>query len=192
VTDLASPDIVAWMKREVAVPGQFLATFPGTLDSDIAGALADGLCRAQLDGWLPQVGLTIVDTLADPSTGDGENEPAAGTSYVTTPDISKVAQALVVVYTGIRWIQNQLGNLITAQRFEAPGPVISDTQRAASVLVERLKEVQAERTQLLERALKGGGAGLPVFMRDGYAIRVEELYTPEAMIAFTQPALSLL
>lgn len=173
MSDLSDDSLIGWLQRQVAVPGMFTSTFPESSDDDITGALCDGFCRAQLDGWLAGVTLNLE-------------------SSQTTPDISLTAQAIVVIYTSINWIQNQLTNLVTSTKYEAPGPVIAESQRSASVLAERLKELQEDKNNLLVRGLNGGGTGTPVFMRDGYAIRIEELYYPEAMVAFWQSPLELL
>lgn len=173
MTDLSSDQIIGWLKREVAVPGTFDTVFTESSDTDITGALMDGFGKAQLDGWFSGNMLNF----------DAEQ---------VTPDLSLSGLAIVVTYTGIKWLQNQLANLVTAVKYEAPGPLIFEQQRAATVIAERLKELQAERVMLLERGLNGGGTGTPVFMRDGYAIRVEELYVPEAYRASFQSPLNLL
>lgn len=146
---------VEWLKREVAVPGTFTRLFPETTDDHLAASLVDGLYRAKLDGWLPSVE-------ADPDT------------FETNVAISQTAVAVVIVYSAIKFIQNQITNMPTGQRYEAPGGIVSDTQRSASVLAERLRELNEERKQLVAAALgvRNGRPATTVTMLDGYAIRV--------------------
>lgn len=154
-TDLA--DHVEWFKREVAVPGTFSSLFPTTNDDDLAAALVDGLYRAKLDGWLPGVD-------ADPD------------SFETSVELTQTAVAIIIVYAAIKFVQNQITNMPTKQRYEAPGGIVSDTERSASVLTERLKELQDERKGLLElRGLTNRRQPTFVRMFDGYEVRASDL-----------------
>jgi len=150
---------VGWLKREVAVPGTFATVFPNTTDEDLAMALVDGFYKARLDGWLPGVE-------CDPDTA------------VPTPAISMAAMALVVVYSGIKFVSNQIKELNTVFRAKS-GNEEFETQKGPSILVERLKEMQAEKNDLLVQARKP--TARPVYMHDGYAIRLGTLYPVEAM-----------
>lgn len=148
---------VGWLKREVAVPGTFRSLFPTITDDDLAAALVDGLYRAKLDGWLPTVN-------ADPDT------------FQADQPLASEAIAVIVLYTAIKFVQNQITNMPTGQRYEAPGGIVVDTQRSASVLAERLKQLHAEKKDLL--AAIGGGTTRPrttIHMSDGYAIRASTL-----------------
>lgn len=166
VTDLSDSVAVDWFKREVAVPGTFTSTYPETSDDDVAGALIDGLYRAKLDGMLYGVDwMNGVD--ADPD------------SFELTTAIPLQRLALIVIYAGIRFVQNEIKNMATMTKYEAPGPLSAETQRSPGVLTERLRELEQMRKDLIDRARRGA-RGLPVFMHDGYAIRVEEVYVPEA------------
>lgn len=158
-TDLS--EHVEWFKREVAVPGTFSTLFPETRDDDLAAALVDGLYKAKLDGWMPTVE-------ADPDT------------FETNIEISQTAVAIIIVYAAITFVRNQITNMPTGQRYEAPGGIVADTQRSAQVLVQRLKELGEERKGLLE--LRGGGSRRPatfVRMFDGYEVRLTGLQAVE-------------
>lgn len=155
-TDLSAH--VEWLKREVAVPGTFSTLFPDATDDLLAAALVDGLYRAKLDGWLASYE-------GDPDT------------FLVTPDLTMTAVAVVIVYSSIKFVQNQIKDMATRQTYKAPGGLEATTERGATVLSERLKELQAERKELLDTARRRGGT--TVFMHDGYAIRVAAMYGPE-------------
>lgn len=171
MSDLSSPDYIAWFKREVAVPGRFTTLYPETTDPDIAGALVDGFYRARLDGWFPGVEATL-DT------------------HQTTPDVSLTGVALIVVYAGIQFIRNELKNMPTRTNYQAPGGLGAETEYGPSVMVERLKELQEEKKDLLAQARRPSAR--PVYMHDGYAIRIGTLYPVERMVnypvAYQQPS----
>lgn len=158
-TDLS--DHVEWFKREVAVPGTFTALFPTTTDDDLAAALVDGLYRAKLDGWLPRVD-------ASPDTFE-TNEP-----------ISLTAVAVIIVYAGVKFLQNQITNMATRTTYKAPG-VEATTEHSANALKERLTELATEKKDLLISARQSRG-GTPVFMQDGYAIRVSAMFGREVPV----------
>lgn len=152
-------DHVEWLKREVAVPGTFAGLFPDTTDDDLAAALVDGLYKAKLDGWLPTVE-------ADPDT------------FEASAEMSLTAVGVVVLYTGLRLVQNQITNMATRQTYKAPGGLEATTEHAATVLSERLKELQQEKKDLLANA-RSARPRTPVFMHDGYAIRASAMYPSE-------------
>lgn len=154
-TDLS--EHVEWFKREVAVPGTFGTLFPETTDDDLAAALVDGLYRAKLDGWMPTV-------------------EADADTFETNIAITQTAVAIIVVYSAIKFVQNQITNMPTGQRYEAPGGIVADTQRSAQVLTQRLKELNEERKGLLE--LRNGASRRPatsISMFDGYEVRMGNL-----------------
>lgn len=151
-------DHVEWFKREVAVPGTFGTLFPDTTDDDLSGALVDGLYRAKLDGWLASYE-------GDPDTFD------------VTPDLTMTAVGVVIVYSAIRFVQNEIKNMATRTTYKAPGGLEATTEHAASVLTQRLKDLQEERKQLLDVARRRGGT--TVYMYDGYAIRANAFYRLE-------------
>lgn len=144
-------DHVEWFKREVAVPGTFATLFPDTTDDDLAAALVDGLYRAKIDGWF-----STID--ADPDT------------FLATTEMTMTGVALVVIYSGIKFIQNQIKDMATRQRYEAPGGLVADTERAPTVLTERLKELVVEKNAILAQA--GNSRARAIRMQDGYAIRL--------------------
>jgi len=156
-TDLS--DHVEWMKREVAVPGTFASLFPTTTDDDLSAALVDGFYRAKLDGWFPRIE-------ADPDT------------FEVTPAISLTAVALVVVYSSIKFVQNEIKNMDSRFLAESAGNRF-EREKAPTILTERLKELTAERNDLLAQARRPSAR--PVYMHDGYAIRIGTLYPVERM-----------
>lgn len=146
-----------WLKREVAVPGTFKSLFPTTTDDQLTAALVDGLYRAKLDGWLPTVN-------ADPDT------------FLTDQVVPMEAVAIIVIYTAIKFVQNQITNMTTRQTYKAPGGLESTTERAPSVLTERLKQLNQEKKELLETVQGGRRPRTTILMSDGYAIRASSLY----------------
>lgn len=163
MTDLSDATYVAWFKRNVAVPGRFTTLYPETTDPDIAAALVDGFYRARLDGWFPGVEADL-------------------TTLQTTPDLSTTGVALSIVYAGIQFIRNELKNMPTRTNYAAPGGLQAETEYGPSVMVERLKELQQEKKDLL--ALAQRPSARPVFMHDGYAIRIGTLYPVERMTRY--------
>ncbi|HVH54529.1 MAG TPA: hypothetical protein VNA32_10425, partial [Actinomycetota bacterium] len=148
-TDLTT--LVEALKRELAVPGEFDTVFPNTSDDDLAAALADAVAEAQLDGFF----------------GGNTVDPAALT---VTPALSSGAMALVVIYAGIRSIRSQLRNMKTHVKYEAAG-VSYETETAASVLTQELKDFRDRKDNLLALILRQSRAGSAVQVMDGYLIR---------------------
>lgn len=152
--------LVASLKRFVAVPGGFDAFFPDTTDDDIGGALADGFARAQLDGFFlagsHNAHVLDIDTLA------------------VSPPLALPEGALVVLYAGKRLVQTQLINVKTMIKYEAKG-LIYETQQAASVLTELLKEYTVELKELVQIARRAG-ASRAFVMADAYFIRATGYY----------------
>jgi hypothetical protein len=72
-------DLVPSLKRALAAPGEFDATFPDSTDTDLAGTLADAVAECQLDGFFGNLTLDLTDT-------------------TTTPDLTSPQQALVILY----------------------------------------------------------------------------------------------
>ena len=144
-------DLVEALKREVAVPGDFDNVFPDTGDDDLVGALADGFSEAQLDGFF------------------GKNTIDLATNQVS-PAISSGAQALIVIYSGIRIIRGQLRNLKTHVKYEAAG-AIYEVDTAASVLTQELKDFSDRKKNLLALVLRQSRGGQAVYVTDGYLLR---------------------
>ena len=150
---------VDWLKREVAVPGTFSTVFPETSDDDLAAAMVDGLYRSKFDGWLPDV----------QATSDIENPP-----FIANQALSKEAIAVIVLYAAIKFVQNQITNMVTRQTYKAPG-VESTTERAPTVLAERLKELIEEKKNLLHAVQGGARPRTTVRVFDGYSVRAGDL-----------------
>lgn len=130
-------DLTPSLQRAVAPPGEFGTYFPNTSDEDLAGTLADALAEAQLDGFLQP---TTLNSL----------------TYTATPDLTSAQQALVVLYARARVITARLANLRNRARYKA-GPVESETEQSASVLVALLKDTSERKKQILADARSGYG-----------------------------------
>lgn len=146
-------DLVEPLKREVAVPGAFEATFPVTTDDDLAASLLDAFAQAQLDGF-------FTDHLA---TDSG----------VITPDLSRGGAALIVIYAGIRFLTTDLLNRKSHVRYEANGAVF-EQDTGASILVEALKGLRAKKEAMLTAVAAGQRAGIGITMVDGYIIKATD------------------
>lgn len=156
MTDLA--DLVEPLKREVAVPGTFSVLFPETTDDDLSAALLDAFAQAQLDGFL--------------------SNSEADDFGVVTPDLSRGAQALLVIYAGIRFLTADLINRKSHVRYEAGGSVF-EQDSAASVLTQALKELRAKKDALTEGAKAAARAQVGTTVVDGYFIRATDFHRGE-------------
>lgn len=151
--------LVESLKREVAIPGTFSTVFPETTDDDLAGSLVDGFWRAKIDGWFSKVEVT--------DTG------------LTTPDLSRDGQQLVVLYAAAQIIRSQLRNLASRRTYKV-GTVEATTEYGASALVQQLKDLTETLDEIRRRAIYG--VGTPVTTFDGYALRVLGLLDYELLI----------
>lgn len=142
-------DLVEAFKREAAVPGTFATAFPNTSDSDIEGSLGDAFAEAQLDGFF----------------GTYELDSDEG---VITPDVSVAGAALIVLYSGMRLVRQQLRN--TKTRYKA-GPV--EVEQSAGALTEELKQLERRKNQLLQNAIRAGRGTGTVFVADAYVARAQ-------------------
>lgn len=133
MTDLAV--LVPSLKRALAVPGTFDDAFPDTGDEDLEASLGDGYAMAQLYGFFD-------DGVLDPDT------------FVVTPDITHSEGMLVVLFASIEIVRTSIRSLRTRVAYRA-GPVEYEAEQSASVLSELLKELEAQRQELLNL----GGAG---------------------------------
>lgn len=156
MTDLA--ELVEPLKREVAVPGTFSAAFPDTTDDDLAASLLDAFAQAQLDGFL-------LKTDADDNG-------------VTSPDLSRGAQGLLVLYAGIRFLTTDLLNRKSHTRYEAGGAVFEQDQ-GASILVEALKNLQAKKASIIALAQAQARTMIGTTIVDGYYIKATDFYRTE-------------
>ena len=140
-------DLVEPLKRAVAVPGEFTGSFANTTDTDLAEVLLDAFAEAQLFGFF--------GTYA--SDDDG----------VVTPDLSRGEGALVVIFAMCRVLSAEIRNRKTHIRYEAKGAVFEQDQ-SATMLVQLLKDYQAQKADLLKRASYATSA---FYMADQYFLR---------------------
>ena len=157
-TDLS--ELVESLKREVAVPGTFSTLFPETTDDDLTASLMDAFAQAQLDGFL---------------TGNAMNDDG-----VVAPGLSKGAQALVVIYAGIRFLTVMLINRTSHTRYEASGAVF-EQDYAASVLSQALKDLRQKKVDLTEAAKLTARSMLGVTVVDGYLVKVADFQRNELL-----------
>ncbi len=147
-TDLS--ELVESLKREVAVPGTFAGLFPTTTDDDLTAALMDAFAQVQLDGFLS----------ANTMDEDG----------FVDPPLSRGAEALVVIYAGIRFLTAMLINRTSHTRYEASGAVY-EQDYAGSVLTQALKDLRAKKQDLLASAQAAARALTGITMVDAYVLR---------------------
>lgn len=150
MTDLF--DLVASLKREVAVPGTFAATYPGTADSDLVGSLMDAFSGVQLEGYL---GALVLDLDAE----------------TVVPDLSSGARALVVLYAAERILVARILAMRTRTLYEA-GPTKYETENAATVLTGVLKMLTDRKKALLATVAEALRARTPIYMGDVYSDRL--------------------
>lgn len=139
--------LVEPLKRAMAGPGAFDALFPESLDTDLSASLLDAFAEAQLYGFF--VGSTATD---------------AG---VITPGLTRGEGALVVIFGACRILTSEIRNRKTHIRYEASGAVFEQDQSAA-VLVQLLRDYQAQKVELLKRASYAASA---FYMADQYFLR---------------------
>lgn len=158
MSDLA--DLVDSLKREVAVPGTFASQFPETTDDDLALSLLDAFAQAQLDGFL---GSALADD-------DG----------IVTPDLSRGAAALIVVYAGIRLLTVDLLNRKSHVRYEANGAVFEQDQ-GPSALVEALRGLRTKKDALIAAAQQASRAQIGTTVVDGYFVKAVDFYSQDSL-----------
>jgi hypothetical protein len=142
--------LVGSLKRFVAPPGQFDTYFPDASDLDLTEALADGWAEARRFGLFGSADLDLDD-------------------YTVTPDISIEQGSVVVLFTGARILRTQIANRKSHVRYEAPG-VVSEQDYASQVLVELLKQYEAEKQQVITLSTNYGVASA-VYMADASVAR---------------------
>lgn len=156
-------DLVPALKRGVAVPGGFAEHFPTTTDADLTGMLADAYAAARLDGFL------------DETTLEQAN-------FSVSPDLTVADAALVTLYATVRMTRTLLLNRPGRSRVKA-GPVESEEDIAATVLVELLKQANATLTRLQERGPSVlGDTGTTVTVSDAYEAMDTGSYGPPWML----------
>lgn len=158
-------DMVEPLKRELAVPGEFATTFPNTQQADLVGTLQDGFAKAQLDGFF---GTQTVDLATS----------------IVSPGLSSGGMALVLLYSSEGVIRAQLRNLKTKTLYKSSSGAEYDAERAASVLVESLKDLNLRKQRLLDLMLRLQRAGQSVYVTDAYLVRAQGyLYASGALVS---------
>ncbi len=152
-TDLST--LVPSLRREIAPPGRFPELFPQATSNELAEYLLDGFAQAQLDGFLT----------ANNVTDDG----------AVTPDLSRAAQALVVVWSGARILTVELMNRKSHLRYEASGAVY-EVDQGTQLLVQALKDLTAKKQRLLDTL---GRTPTDVLVVDGYFVKATGFYATE-------------
>lgn len=142
-------DLAPQVQRAVAPPGEFDTYFPETTEDDLAATLADGLAEAQLDGFLAGTRIDLENSSVDPA-------------------LSAAQVALGVLYARSRVLTARLANIRSMTRYKA-GPVETETQQAATVLVQLLKDSKERKSQLLLDARFG--IGIQISMTDLYVTK---------------------
>lgn len=135
--------LVDALKREVAVPGTFDATFPNTGRSDLIGTLADAFSQAKLEGgWFGDVVLNTDST--------------DKTQWSTVPDLSDAGGALIVIYAASRMLRSLLrtAGISGTQRYKA-GSVEYETSSSATVIRAELDFLTSRLTDLIAQGTRG-------------------------------------
>lgn len=118
--------LVPTLQRALNPPG--LDLFPAATEAEWVGRLADAFWKARLAGFFAGYRETTGDVMpVDP----------------TAPDLTREEQEIIIAYARVTALQNRLVNLATGSRSKA-GPVESETQRSAQVLVQMLKDATNE------------------------------------------------
>lgn len=120
-------DLVETLKRSVNTPGG--DAFPAATDDIFAGYLSDAFWE-----------IRMLDMLSEWTEADGSITPVS----VSTGDIPRELQQLIVLYAGITIVTNELKNLETLFRAKA-GPAEFETQKSGALLRDILGELQRRR-----------------------------------------------
>lgn len=139
------------LKRAVSVPGNFDEDFPNTTDDDLLGSLADGFAEAQLFGFL-------ADHAVDLGT------------FIVSPDMTVAERALVVLFSSSRILSNELANRSSRVHYEAGGAIF-EQETGASILQERLKDVQNQKKWLVEKGEENNEYSEGLWMGDQAFVR---------------------
>lgn len=145
--------LVPQLKRFVATPGGFTATFPSATNSELVGSLADAFGAAQLRGFFSSStwALTFNDEDNSATTAD--------------PDLNLAQRALLVLFAGIQILENEIRNRNARVKYVA-GPVSYEVDsQGASVMTELLKKYSAEKEALISD-VAASGAGDFIHMED--------------------------
>lgn len=131
--------LVPSLKREVSLPGEEAAVFPEASNTSWVGYLTDAFWYLNLDGVIS--GYDETAGVITPESGD--------------QDLPRDLQQLIVLYSAITIIRNQIRSLNTLFRAKA-GPVEYETQQSAQVLRAILDELKERRNRILDN-LEGVG-----------------------------------
>lgn len=124
--------LVPTLRRAVNPPGQDF--FPGTGTNEWRGRLADAFWKARLNDFF--AGYVLSEDGMDVEVVQAGGE-----------DLDRVQQELIVQFAALTAIRNKIMALPTSTRRQA-GPVETETQRSAQVLVQLLKDVTRELAEI--------------------------------------------
>lgn len=127
-------ELVEPLKRQVAGPGQYDATFPDGDDDTLFAYLTDAFGEAQLDTFLGTNGVDWV-------TGD----------FTTALTLGEAS--LVIIYAAMSIIRSQISAATTKATYKA-GPVEYSTENSATVLKGMLDALAHRRDQLVKTNYK--------------------------------------
>ena len=144
--------LVPPLKRAVAVPGEFAATFPNTQDSDLIGVLGDAFGQAQIDGFFGQQVLDL-------------------STRTITPDLSSGGSAVIGLYAAEDILMSKFRSVSTRVQYKA-GPVEYLVDNSANVVSAQLKIISERRKELVTQALRLSRSSTPaVYVKDAYLTR---------------------
>ena len=144
--------LVPRLKRQVAVPGEFLTSFPNTTDKDLLGTLMDAFGQAQLDGFF---GTQVLDERR----------------FSVLPDLSPGGGAIIGLYAAESILLAKFRNIPTKTLYKASN-VEYEVDMGSGVLSAEIKELQERRAALIRAALRLSRASTPsLYMVDAYVTR---------------------
>jgi hypothetical protein len=141
-------DLVDPLKREVNPPGGDL--FPDATDDAWSGALTDAFWEIRLFGFLNGFEENAAARGGPAAFSEGIVTPTSVTDaayddplgYVTALDLGRELQQLIVLWAAWKIALTRLSGLNTTFRAKA-GPVEYETQSAATLLAEILKQLKS-------------------------------------------------
>jgi hypothetical protein len=144
---VALANLVPTLRRTVNPPGQDF--YPGTGQAEWRGRLADAFWKARLNDFF---------------SGYAINEDGSEVVPIdsTAEDLGREQQELIVQFAALTAIRNKILSLPTTSRAKA-GPVETETQRSAAVLVQMLKDITAEMAETRHIVLAGNAPRAATF-----------------------------
>lgn len=127
-------DLVENLKLEVNPPGGDL--FPGTLDTEWIGRLANAFWNGRLDGITALTAYVEVDGSISPASGD--------------TDMPRELQQVLVFLAGYAALMQRLSSIRTSLRAKA-GPAEFETQNSATVLHDQAVALRERLHRVLAR-----------------------------------------